>query len=111
MSLLRRHPGGQLQGLELPSPGREVLGQAQEFVGFLHQIEQAVPANLDLHVILDNSSTHKTPEVKEFLQAHPRVQLHFTPTSASWLNAVEGRFSLLERRCLYRGVFTSAGQR
>jgi transposase len=79
----------------------------KEFVGFLKRVEQTVAADLDLHVILDNSSTHKTPEVKEFVQAHPRIKLHFTPTSASWLNAVEGWFSQLERRCLYRGVFTS----
>jgi transposase len=81
----------------------------EEFIGFLQQVVQAVPVSLDLHVILDNSSTHKTPAVKDFLQAHPRVHLHFTPTSASWLNAVEGWFSQLERRCLYRGVFTSVG--
>ncbi len=80
-----------------------------EFVAFLQQVVGAVPANLDLHVILDDSSTHKTTEVKDFLQANPRLHLHFTPTSASWLNAVEGWFSQLERRCLYRGVFTSVG--
>ena len=58
-------------------------------------------------MILDNSSTHKTPAIKAWLEKHPRFKLHFTPTSASWLNAVEGWFSQLERRALYRGVFTS----
>jgi len=55
----------------------------------------------------DNSSTHKTQEVKAFLKKRPRIHLHFTPTSASWLNAVESWFSQLERRALYRGVSTS----
>jgi transposase len=79
----------------------------KEFLAFLKQVEGSVSADLDLHLILDNSSTHKTPEVREFLLAHPRIKLHFTPTSASWLNAVEGWFGQLERRSLYRGVFTS----
>jgi transposase len=74
---------------------------------FLRQIDQTQPAPLDLHLILDNSSTHKTQEVQQFLTAHPRFHFHFTPTSASWLNAVETWFSQLERRALYRGVFTS----
>jgi transposase len=56
---------------------------------------------------LDNLSAHKTPAVREWLEAHPRIHLHFTPTSSSWLNAVEGWFAQLERRALYRGVFTS----
>lgn len=91
----------------------QVLGRvtqrhrSREFVAFLRQIDQAEPASLDLHLILDNSSTHKTPEVQRFLAAHPRFHFHFTPTSASWLNAVETWFSQLERRALYRGVFTS----
>lgn len=82
---------------------------AKDFLEFLEQIEKATPSGLDLHLILDNSSTHKTAEVKEFLAEHPRFHLHFTPTSASWLNAVENWFSQLERRSLYRGVFTSVG--
>ena len=81
--------------------------RAQEFIQFLGQIERRVPAGQELHLILDNSSTHKTQEVKEFLAQHPRLSLHFTPTSASWLNAVETWFSQLERRALHRGVFTS----
>jgi transposase len=94
----------------------EVIGRvtkrhrAKEFIAFLKQIDQAIPAHLDLHLILDNSSTHSTPEVKAFLQRRPRFKLHFTPTSASWLNAVESWFSSLERRSLHRGVFTSVNE-
>lgn len=80
---------------------------AKDFLRFLEEIERRTPNGLDLHLILDNSSTHKTAEVKAFLDGHPRFHLHFTPTSASWLNAVENWFSQLERRSLYRGVFTS----
>jgi len=58
-------------------------------------------------VTLDNSSTHKTTAIKQWLEKHPRCKLHFTPTSASWLNTVEGWFAQLERRALYRGGFTS----
>ena len=84
--------------------------RAKEFLAFLQQIDRATPAELDLHVILDNSSTHKTPAIKQWLENHPRFRLHFTPTSASWLNAVEGWFAQLERRALYRGVFTSVAE-
>lgn len=91
----------------------EVIGRitqrhrAKEFLDFLRQIDRQTPAHLDLHLILDNSSTHKTQDVREWLAERPRFKLHFTPTSASWLNAVEGWFGQLERRALYRGVFTS----
>lgn len=81
--------------------------RAKEFLDFLRQIDRSTPKELDLHLILDNSSTHKTPEVQTWLADHPRFILHFTPTSASWLNAVEGWFSQLERRAIHRGVFTS----
>jgi len=81
--------------------------RAKEFLDFLRQVERSTPSHLDLHLILDNSSTHKTAEVKTWLSKHPRITLHFTPTSASWLNAVEGWFSQLERRALYRGVFSN----
>jgi transposase len=81
--------------------------RAKEFLEFLRQIDRSTPAELDLHVILDNSSTHKTAAVREWLEKHPRFQLHFTPTSASWLNAVEGWFAQLERRALYRNAFSS----
>ena len=94
----------------------EVIGRitqrhrAKEFLDFLRQIDRETPKEQDLHLILDNSSTHKTPEVKVWLEKHPRFKLHFTPTSASWLNAVEGWFGQLERRALYRGIFTSVGE-
>jgi len=81
--------------------------RANEFLAFLGQIDRATPAEIDLHLIVDNSSTHKTDRVKKWLAKRPRFHLHFTPTSASWLNAVETWFSQLERRALYRGVFTS----
>jgi len=81
--------------------------RAKEFLEFLRQIDRAIPKGLDLHIILDNSSTHRTPEVKKWLTDHPRFIFHFTPTSASWLNAVESWFSQLERRAIHRGVFTS----
>lgn len=81
--------------------------RAKEFLEFMRHVERSTPKDLDLHVILDNSSTHKTAEVNAWLGKHPRIKLHFTPTSASWLNAVEGWFGQLERRALYRGVFGS----
>lgn len=81
--------------------------RSKEFLDFLRQIDRSTPKKLDLHLILDNSSTHKTAEVKAWLESHPRFKLHFTPTSASWLNAVESWFSVLERRSIYRGVFGS----
>ena len=91
----------------------QVLGRttkrhrAKEFLDFLRQMNKAVPDEVDLHVILDNSSTHKTAEVMKWLKGHPRFTFHFTPTSASWLNAVESWFGQLERRAIHRGVFTS----
>lgn len=81
--------------------------RAKEFLDFLRQIERSTPPEIDLHLILDNSSTHKTDAVRSFLADHPRFHFHFTPTSASWLNAVETWFSQLERRAIHRGIFTS----
>jgi len=81
--------------------------RAVEFLAFLRQIDADTPPELDLHLILDNSSTHQTDKVQTWVQAHPRFHLHFTPTSASWLNAVESWFAQLERRAIHRGVFTS----
>lgn len=77
----------------------------QEFIRFLNQVEAAVPADKPVHAILDNYATHKHPKVRAWLARHPRWTFHFTPTSASWLNAVEGFFSALTRRRLKRGVF------
>ena len=69
--------------------------RAVEFRNFLAQVEQAVPADLDIHLVLDNYATHKAPPVTVWLARHPRYHLHFTPTSASWLNQVERWFALL----------------
>ena len=76
----------------------------QEFLRFLKLIDGAVPKDLDLHLILDNYATHKTPEVKRWLLRHPRFHLHFTPTSSSWLNLVERWFAELTRRKLQRSA-------
>jgi transposase len=79
----------------------------QEFLRFLNAIEAEVPVGKVVHVILDNYATHKHPKVLAWLQRHPRFVFHFTPTSCSWLNAVEGFFAKLTRRRLKRGVFRS----
>ena len=79
----------------------------QELVRFLNTIERAVPANKAVHVILDNYATHKHPKVRNWLKRHQRFTFHFTPTSCSWANAVEGLFAKLTRRRLKRGAFQS----
>ena len=79
----------------------------QELIRFLNTLERDVPAGKVVHVILDNYAAHKTPEVRRWLQRHPRWTFHFTPTSCSWLNAVEGFFAKLTRRRLKHGVFHS----
>jgi transposase len=78
--------------------------RAVEFRKFLTKIDAEVPADLDVHLICDNLSTHKTPSVMRWLHAHPRIHLHFTPTSSSWLNQVERWFALLTDKRLRRGV-------
>jgi transposase len=84
--------------------------RAIEFKTFLKRIDADVPADLDVHVILDNSSTHKTPAIQRWLTAHPRFVLHFTPTSSSWLNLVERWFAELTNKKLRRGAHRSVGQ-
>ena len=79
----------------------------QEFIRFLNAVEAQVPAGKMIHAILDNYATHKHPKVGQWLARHPRWTFHFTPTSASWLNAIEGWFAILTRRRLKRGVFRS----
>jgi len=79
----------------------------QEFIRFLNAVEREVPADKAVHVVLDNYATHKHPRVKAWLQRHQRFTFHFTPTSCSWANAVEGLFAKLTRHRLKRGVFTS----
>jgi transposase len=91
----------------------EVLGKtaarhtSAEFVAFLTDIVVNQPRGKEIHVIADNLSAHKTAQVKAFLEAHPKVHLHFTPTYSSWLNQVELWFSKIERDVIARGVFTS----
>jgi transposase len=81
--------------------------RAIEFKKFLQTLDREVPAELDVHVILDNSSTHKTPAIQRWLLAHPRFVLHFTPTSSSWLNLVERWFSELTTKKLRRAAHRS----
>jgi transposase len=81
--------------------------RAIEFKKFLAKIDAEVPADYDVHVVLDNASTHKTPAVKRWLAAHPRFVLHFTPTSSSWLNLVERWFGELTTKKLQRGTHRS----
>ena len=84
--------------------------RAKDFVAFLRILDNAVEDNLQVHVILDNLSAHKAPAVKRWLTRHPRFQLHFTPTYASWLNLVERFFALLTEQALRRGSHTSIPQ-
>ena len=79
----------------------------EEFLSFLRLIDREVPADLDIHLVLDNYATHKHAKVKRWLAARPRFHLHFTPTSASWLNQVERWFGLLSQRAIKRGSFRS----
>ena len=79
--------------------------RSDEFRAFLDQVELSVPSDLDVHLVLDNAATHKTKLIHDWLLKRPRWHLHFTPTSASWLNLVEGWFALLTRQRLQRGVF------
>jgi transposase len=82
----------------------------REFLGFLKLIDQKTPQGLDLHLVVDNYATHKTPTVKRWLKAHPRFHLHFTPTSASWLNMVERFFAEITRNRIRRGAFNSVDE-
>ena len=90
-----------------------VIGQCmhkhrhQEFIRFLNRINREVAPDLDVHLIADNYATHKHPKVKAWLARHPRFHMHFTPTSASWLNLVERFFAEITRKRIRRGVFHS----
>jgi transposase len=81
--------------------------RSQEFLGFLETIDAQVPADVDVHLILDNYGTHKTARVRRWFARHPRFHLHFTPTSASWLNLVERWFALLSQKQIKRGAHRS----
>ena len=81
--------------------------RAREFRHFLNTIDASVPADLEIHLVLDNYATHKAPTIRRWLRQHPRYHLHFIPTSSSWLNQVETWFSVLTQRQLRRGVHRS----
>jgi transposase len=81
--------------------------RATEFRQFLDEIDRSVPKDLEVHLVMDNYATHKTPAIKRWLLRHPRFKVHFTPTSSSWLNLVESWFSGLSRSVLARGVHRS----
>src|SRR5947209_3069953 len=81
--------------------------RSQEFVKFLKTIDKNTPPELDLHLIVDNYSTHKSPPVKHWLQRHPRFHLHFIPTGSSWLNMIERWFRDITDKAIRRGVFHS----
>ncbi len=79
----------------------------QEFLRFLDRIDESVSSRLEIHLVLDNYGTHKHPEVKKWLAAHPRYHVHFTPTSSSWLNQIERWFAEITRKRIRRGTFRS----
>lgn len=91
----------------------KVIGQChrrhrhQEFLRFLDRIESEVPAEMEIHLVMDNYATHKTPKVARWFKRHPRYQLHFTPTSASWLNQVERWFAKITDQRIRRDAFGS----
>jgi transposase len=91
----------------------KVIGQclprhrSQEFLRFLRTLDQQTPAALDLHLIVDNYGTHKSPPVQRWLHRHPRFHLHFTPTGSSWLNLVERWFREITQKRIRRGSFAS----
>jgi len=84
--------------------------RAAEFLNFLKEIDAQVPEGLDIHIVMDNYATHKTPKIKAWLARRPQYHVHFTPTSASWINQVERWFAELARKQLRRGVHTSVKQ-
>jgi transposase len=94
----------------------EVIGRcfqrhrAKEFLKFLRTIEANVPADLDVHLVIDNYATHKTKAIRDWFARHPRWHVHFTPTGASWLNQVERFFALLTEKQLRRGVHRSTNE-
>lgn len=81
--------------------------RSSEFLQFLRTVEANVPPVLDIHLVMDNYGTHKTASIKSWLARHPRFHVHFTPTSASWLNQVERWFATLTQRCIRRGTHRS----
>ena len=94
----------------------KVIGQlhrrhrSTEFLKFLRTIEASVPSDLDIHLVMDNYGTHKTPTIRNWFARHPRFHVHFTPTSASWLNQVERWFATLTEKQIRRGTHRSTRQ-
>lgn len=94
----------------------EVIGRlhrrhrSREFLAFLRTVDSQVPADLDVHLVMDNYGTHKTPAVQRWFVRHPRFHVHFTPTSASWLNQVERWFATLTQKQIRRGTHRSTQQ-
>ncbi|MHC2581978.1 transposase [Bradyrhizobium diazoefficiens] len=84
--------------------------RAIEFLKFLKEIDAQVPEGIDVHIVMDNYATHKTPKIKAWLARRPHYHVHFTPTSASWINQVERWFAELTRKQIQRGVHTSVRQ-
>jgi putative transposase len=82
----------------------------QEFLGFLKHIDANVPPDLDVHLVVDNYSTHKHATVKRWIAARPRYHIHFTPTYSSWLNQVEIWFNIITQKAIRRGSFSSVGE-
>ena len=78
----------------------------QEFLRFLRQVARAYPTG-ELHLVMDNYAAHKRIEIRDWLQANPRIHAHFTPTSSSWMNLVEVWFGIIEKQAIHRGTFTS----
>src|SRR5919106_982951 len=79
----------------------------QEYLAFLKEVDESLPPNLDIHLVVDNYATHKHQRVKRWLAAHPRYHVHYTPTYASWLNQVEIWFNIITQRAIRRGTYTS----
>ena len=117
LALAQRQSGlGSLQSLALNYLNGKILAERaprhrhQEWLKFLKTIDSSTPAGVDLHLILDNYATHKHPKVMRWLAAHPRFHLHFTPTSASWLNLVERFFRDLSQDVILPGSFGSTNE-
>lgn len=96
----------------LPAPGAQVVGgrrkhRHQEVLRFLREVEETVPKDQEIHIVLDNYATHRHEKVLDWIERKKRVFLHFTPTSASWANLVERFFATLTEKRIRRGVFTS----
>jgi len=94
----------------------KVIGQCfprhrhQEFLKFMHRLDNEFPEELQLHLVMDNYGTHKHPKVQSWLKRHPRFTLHFIPTSSSWLNQVERWFGELTQKAIRRGAFVSVAE-